>query len=83
MKPVVIRPVDKGIVDCDKKTNFVRRNISFDIQTDKDLNRICLSIVDDGDKPVDRSAFIRALIRYAIDLPINERIALFNQYNDK
>lgn len=83
MKPVQInKNVEKGVVDSDKKPNFVRRNISLDVKTDKDLNRVCLSIVDEGDKPEDRSAYIRALIRYALSLSVRERLDLYNQFKD-
>lgn len=82
MKSITVRQVEKGVVDSDKKKNFKRVQLSINEATDFSLNKICLNVVDEGKRPVDRSKVIRALIRYADDLSLLEMKALLEQFGD-
>ncbi|WP_047708280.1 hypothetical protein [Plesiomonas sp. ZOR0011] len=82
MKDITIRRVDKGVVDGDKKHNFKRVQLSFDEPTNFSLNKICLGVVEEGNRPLDRSKMVRALIRYADSLSLLEIKALLKQFGD-
>lgn len=82
MKSVTIRKVEKGIVDSDKKQSFKRIQLSIDEATDFSLNKICLSVVEEGKRPIDRSKVIRSLIRYADDLSLLDLKSLLEKFAD-